>query len=386
MRSSGTVMRATLTIVIGLLAAGAIFGGPAKENANRGSTADDKGFVITAVDPASPAEKAGVKRGDILVKIDKIEPQTSSDVGYYVSRLKAGDSVDLELLRGGVSTKLTVKLGERNGSSYLGVTLEGELLGGLGRSGDNRVAPRAMQIPFGDTTVEAYVEEVVEGSPAAAAGIKAGDRIVSLDGVELRSGSSLATEIAKHKPGDKVTVEVRRQGGEAEKLELALAASTEDANKPYLGVRYREAPALMENLPGGLGRMFGMHGAVVREVASGSPAEQAGIKAGNLITKVGEDAVSASSSLADLVAKRKPGEKVDIGLYDLAGNAERTVTVTLGARPGEPDKAYLGVTTGGGMMYSTPEVTPESRSPMERSPRFNFNWQRTPSPSPATGI
>lgn len=60
----------------------------------------------------------------------------------------------------------------------------------------------------------AYVDEVVEGSPAEKGGIKVGDIITKLGGVKISGDdeASLAKEIAKHKIGEKIEVEVFRDG------------------------------------------------------------------------------------------------------------------------------------------------------------------------------
>src|SRR4051812_23177558 len=90
------------------------------------------------------------------------------------------------------------------------------------------------------------------------------------------------------------------------------------------------------------------HGALVQTVEAGSPAAQAGIKAGNLqatlqgsndpvvlggdiITKVDGKSVTTSDQLAQLVAGHKPGDKVKVAI--VRKKTDKTLTVTLGKRP-----------------------------------------------------
>src|SRR3954451_3090660 len=92
------------------------------------------------------------------------------------------------------------------------------------------------------------------------------------------------------------------------------------------------------------------HGALVQTVESGSPAEAAGIRAGNLqatlqgsndplvlggdiITKVDAKAITTSDQRAELVSSHKPGDKVKVEL--VRKKATKTVTVTLGKRPSQ---------------------------------------------------
>jgi len=53
---------------------------------------------------------------------------------------------------------------------------------------------------------------VLPGSPAARAGMRAGDRVIELDGVKVNNGQELLVELARKKPGDQVQLVVRRTG------------------------------------------------------------------------------------------------------------------------------------------------------------------------------
>ena len=360
---------ALVALIVLLIAAYVAVGQPKRESGAQGATPADAGLVVVAVDPGSPAENAGVKRGDVLLKADKIELTAAPDLELYVSRLKAGDTVALQMTRGGAPVTASVSVGDRNGRPYLGLTLQGAPWGGdlgfrrgLGpdgtRGGTRRGAPAPGMRSF---AVEALVGEVVEGSPAAAAGIRQGDSILSVDGTALQGGGSLSAEVGKRKPGDKVTLEIRRQSGTVEKAEVTLGAATEDANKAYLGVRYQEVPVFADG-----GARVGL---LVRQVAPGSPAEQAGIRVGDLISAVGEDKVSLEAPLADLIARHKPGDAVELTVGSLTGAEARKVTVTLAARPDDKEKAYLGVVTGGGRMVVPNDGQSAPRGRMWGTPR-----------------
>ena len=57
-----------------------------------------------------------------------------------------------------------------------------------------------------------YIMEVVKGGPAEQAGLKAGDRIVSIDGTEIASKDDLGTLMQKHAAGDTLSITVARDG------------------------------------------------------------------------------------------------------------------------------------------------------------------------------
>jgi putative serine protease PepD len=68
----------------------------------------------------------------------------------------------------------------------------------------------------------ALVVSVVKGGPAAKAGVKPGDLILSVAGQPVGSVDDLATALASHKPGDRVPVKVRHQDGSTETLQVTL--------------------------------------------------------------------------------------------------------------------------------------------------------------------
>ena len=72
----------------------------------------------------------------------------------------------------------------------------------------------------------AYVVRVVDGSPAQSAGVKADDIIVKMDGAELSDKTTLAEIISKKKLGDKVELEIWRDG-ETLKLSVTLSEFSE---------------------------------------------------------------------------------------------------------------------------------------------------------------
>jgi S1-C subfamily serine protease len=73
-------------------------------------------------------------------------------------------------------------------------------------------------------------------------------------------------------------------------------------------------------------------GALIQQIAPGSPAAQAGLQPGDLITKVNDQALDADHPLASLLAKTKPGDRLTITV--LRGGQAKAITVTLGAPPG----------------------------------------------------
>jgi putative serine protease PepD len=75
----------------------------------------------------------------------------------------------------------------------------------------------------------------------------------------------------------------------------------------------------------------GTAGAQLADVRSGTPAAEAGLQAGDVLTAVDGDAVSSAAALQSAIDAKKPGDRVILDY--LRDGAHRTVTVTLGTRP-----------------------------------------------------
>lgn len=84
-----------------------------------------------------------------------------------------------------------------------------------------------------------------------------------------------------------------------------------------------------------------LSGAWIRKVIPDTPAEQAGLQAGDLITAVNGQPVDEKHPLPELIGTHKPGDRVEITYR--RGTEENTVKVKLGENPDEPGQAYLGV-------------------------------------------
>lgn len=88
----------------------------------------------------------------------------------------------------------------------------------------------------------ALIVEVVPDSPADQAGLSEGDLVVAFDGEALDAESDLAAQIAQHKPGDTVTLEVESLGSRlrqgSREMTVTLGEHPEDKGKAYLGVTF----------------------------------------------------------------------------------------------------------------------------------------------------
>ncbi len=167
------------------------------------------------------------------------------------------------------------------------------------------------------------VQGLVEGGPAAVAGLEEGDVIVGLGEVEVSSVAQLRSLIATTRPGQAVVLRVVRERGAA-----TLSADLVNLDAARLNM----ARSALERFGiGGLGEAGGDEGGGVRAatVARGSPAEVAGLRAGARITKVrGIETASVRDLLETLVAiNYGGGTRASITFVDSDG-VEREAALT----------------------------------------------------------
>jgi serine protease Do len=116
-----------------------------------------------------------------------------------------------------------------------------------------------------------------------------------------------------------------------------LVASVKDTGtitRAYLGVRYvalDPETAAANNVSVTSGAWIQAGDSQNPGIVAGSPAEKAGLKEGDVITKIGNDKVDATHSLQSLVGKHKVGDKIQVTV--LRGGKTQTLTVTLGTAP-----------------------------------------------------
>ncbi|MCC5855819.1 MAG: DegQ family serine endoprotease [Idiomarina sp.] len=155
-------------------------------------------------------------------------------------------------------------------------------LGVRGRNLDQALAD-ALGI---DRTRGAWVSEVVEGSPAALAGIQAGDVIVGLNGSNLQSFTELAAKVGTFGAGRSVTLDIIRDG-------------VEIAKQVQLGERDAEtAPEVMHPALQGATLNGSDQGIRVSAVENGSPAQQVGLRENDIIVAVNRRPVTSLAELS----------------------------------------------------------------------------------------
>ncbi|HEV2304674.1 MAG TPA: PDZ domain-containing protein [Candidatus Acidoferrales bacterium] len=198
------------------------------------------------------------------------------------------------------------------------------------------------------------VTEVLQGSPAAKAGLETNDVIEEYDGHTVEGTMQFRRLVRETPPGRSVNVRVMRGGTEKRlTIEVGSAARNMDTElrqlMPLKNFNFKfnmpeifagMTPGLgieAEDVSGQLGEYFhvpGDAGVLVREVSPGTPAAKAGLKAGDVITRVDGVAVKTVDELREQL--REKHEQKTVPLTVVRNGSQTTLTVALEQPATEP--------------------------------------------------
>jgi len=351
----------------------------------QGSGGDDgSGVLVTAVEKGSPAEKAGITRGDIVLSVDGKDVANPNELMRILAAKKTGDPVAVKVRHGDAEKTLTVTVGDRNGRPYLGLAFQPGMVPFAGQGNLPRL-PMPMNPGFrAPAGPGAAVANVVSGGPAEKAGLKQGDLIESVDGVKLEGEKTLAELIGARKPGYAVTLSVRSSGQEARDVKVTLEKNPQKDGAPWLGVEYvMTGSSVPRGMPFGFMTVPGIKsGVIVNEVRKGSPAETAGLKVRDVIVKIEGVSIASPDDVVAAVTHHKPGDTVSFTVYRFNENQETELKAVLGENPDQKGSAWLGI--GMGSYTGLEERQPGSGtdgavpSPMPRGNRGHDNQRMGP--------
>ena len=161
----------------------------------------------------------------------------------------------------------------------------------------------------------ALIAQVGGDSPAERAGLQPGDIIIAFDGESIETSADLphvvgliapgtVVEATVVREGQKETVDVEVGGLGADEMARVDAGVSSDGSVSLLGMRFGDAePEVLSGL--------GISGGVaVLEVAPDSPADEAGVLVGDILTRLGSRPISRTADLDDAAAELETGKSV----------------------------------------------------------------------------
>jgi len=244
---------------------GVVLDDVSKDDAARLKLSEERGALVKEVRSGSPAEKAGIKEGDVITRYQGELVQSVAHLSRLVRESPPGRSVSLEVVRSGASQKLTATLGSGHRGFHFDFDVpeldmpeppeppeapeapepphppRGWTRGLFPDGGDwsffKGRGPRKLGIQYQEIEgqLAAYfkapegrgilVSSVDESGPAGKAGLKAGDLIVKFGGKTIRDARDFRDEVGRAKSGDEVTLTVQRDG---KPLDLKVKLATSD--------------------------------------------------------------------------------------------------------------------------------------------------------------
>ena len=180
-----------------------------KELADSFGLKEPRGALISDVVEGGPAEKAGLKRGDIIIEFDGVKIQKMNQLPRIVAEHSPGSKVKVVVLRDGKEKTFTVTLGELKEEELSG---EARIEKDLGLT-VQEITPELRKHLNLDTDSGVVVSGVEPGSPAAQAGIRRGDVILEVNQREVRGLDDYREALEAAKGKESVLFLVKRGAG-----------------------------------------------------------------------------------------------------------------------------------------------------------------------------
>jgi len=171
---------------------------------------ETNGALVSSVSEGSPAEKAGIKAGDIITEYDGRKVERVSDLPRAVAGTPVGRDVRLGVMRDGMPVTLTAKIAALDAKEPREADRGERAKPTLGLAVQPLTPALAQQLGV-KATQGLVVQNVVDGSPAADAGFERGDVIVEVDRKPVKSVADLKESVDKHGKGKPMLFRVHRQ-------------------------------------------------------------------------------------------------------------------------------------------------------------------------------
>ena len=168
----------------------------------------EKGVLISEVVSKSPADKAGLRHGDVIIAYNGKPVTDAYEISRLVAQTKPGTTVSIRIVREGHEKTLKVKIGTlREGAGKTKVTRAQETWGMTVQNITPELAERLGMAP-GETGV--VVTSVRPESPAAAAGLRPGDVILEVNRKKIKNINEYQAALSQANPEKGLLLLIKR--------------------------------------------------------------------------------------------------------------------------------------------------------------------------------
>ncbi len=168
---------------------------------------ENKGALVAQVNPGSPADKAGIEQGDIILEFDGKNISEANDLPRIVASTPVGKSIVLKLSREGKVLDRSIKVGEMDEKGEIARASSPQP--SLGIAVQNLTPEIARELGL-KKSQGVVVTKVESGSPADEAGLQEGDVIRQIDRKPVKNADDFMEQIAKAKGQDNILLYIQR--------------------------------------------------------------------------------------------------------------------------------------------------------------------------------
>jgi len=195
-----------------------------KENMGRYGMREVRGVGVTQIVKDSPAEKAGLKKDDVILRFEGESVTSARKLSRLVSESSPDQTVRITISRGGGEQEVSATLSKQSMKNLMGAQIRDDVLKGIEKDwpqikagdgnfvfnfGANRrigvstqTLTRQLADYFGAKDGGLLITSVSENSPAAKAGLRAGDVITAVAGEKVNSSGDIVRAINKKEDGE----------------------------------------------------------------------------------------------------------------------------------------------------------------------------------------
>ncbi len=284
------------------------------------------GVEVFSVDKDSPAEKSGLKSGDLLQKLDGEKVYTTDQLKKMIKSKEIGNKLKLEVVRAKkeITIKCTLEEKKVPMKTFLGVVVHGI------------TEERQKKI---DKNYGLYISRIVEGSSAEEAGLKKEDVLLSINKDKLYTPDQLSKVLGTYKPDTEVSIKYIRDGKE-HSVSMKLGSKpivTEEFGGNFLNYDFSVMPDKVTVLK--FSDSFDRLGLKVEEidgdivvaaVEEKSQADRANLKKGDKIVQINKKKVKSIEMIDGILNEKKENEVIEVTV--ISGKKKKTVEMKLGAK------------------------------------------------------